>query len=197
MEERCVVMKKIAKNYYKTTRFLFLYKSFLYRFVTFTTDSKEFQDQIIVNSLNIKNRKKRITYIYDSACKIIDDYNAFENICGFKNCQCYLNRNTKYKYGCCRLCKYKSDTGCPTSNLACKLFNCSEVCSRRKVIKYEDLKILKVLSIRQRFVVKSDYFSLREDVLKDLYCYTLTFAIIRIILRSFKNIIVRNKKTYE
>ena len=32
------------------------------------------------------------------------------------------------------------------------------------------LKILKVLSIRQRFVVKSDYFSLREDVLKDLYC---------------------------
>lgn len=197
MEERCVVMKKIAKNYYKTTRFLFLYKSFLFRFVTFTTDSEELQDQIIVNALNIKNRKKRITYIYDSACKIIDDYNAFENICGFKNCQCYLNRNTKYKYGCCRLCKYKSDTGCPTSNLACKLFNCSEVCSRRKVIKYEDLKILKVLSIRQRFVVKSDYFSLREDVLKDLYCYTLTFAIIRIILRLFKNIIVRDKKTYE
>ena len=63
--------------------------------------------------------------------------------------------------------------------------------------KYEDLKILKVLSIRQRFVVKSDYFSLREDVLKDLYCYTLTFAIIRIILRLFKNIIVRNRKTYE
>ena len=135
-------MKKIAKNYYKTTRFLFLYKSFLYRFVAFTTDSEELQDQIIVNALNIKNRKKRITYIYDSACKIIDDYNAFENICGFKNCQCYLNRNTKYKYGCCRLCKYKSDTGCPTSNLACKLFNCSEVCSRRKVIKYEDLKII-------------------------------------------------------
>ena len=66
MKESCVVMKKIAKNYYKTTRFLFLYKSFLYRFVTFTTDSKELQDQIIVNALNIKNRKKRITYIYDS-----------------------------------------------------------------------------------------------------------------------------------
>ena len=71
------------------------------------------------------------------------------------------------------------------------------MCSRRKVIKYEDLKILKVLSIRQRFVVKSDYFSLREYVLKDLYCYTLTFDIIRIILRLFKNIIVRNRKTYE
>ena len=52
-------MKKIAKNYYKTTSFLFLYKSFLYRFVTFTTDSEELQDQIIVNALNIKNRKKK------------------------------------------------------------------------------------------------------------------------------------------
>ena len=50
-------MKKIAKNYYKTTRFLFLYKSFLYRFVTFTTDSEELQDQIIVNALNIKKQE--------------------------------------------------------------------------------------------------------------------------------------------
>lgn len=180
-------MKKLPNNYYETTKFLFWYKSFLYYFVTFTTDSKEKQDQIIVRALNIKNRKIRITYIYDSACQIIDDYNNSENICGFKNCQCYTQRGTNYKYGCCRLCKYKTDKGCPTKNLACKLFNCSEVCKRRKVIKYEDLKILKVLSIRQRFAVKSDYFSIREDVLKDLYCYTLTFATIRIVLRLIRN----------
>jgi hypothetical protein len=49
----------------------------------------------------------------------------------------------KYKYGCCRICIYKSSKGCPSKNLACKLFNCSEVYKRRTVISYKDLKTLK------------------------------------------------------
>ncbi len=61
----------------------------------------------IINALNIKNRKKRITYIFDSSCK---------------------------------------------------LFNCSEVTSRYNTIKYDDLKILKPLSKKNRITIKSDVY---------------------------------------
>lgn len=173
--------------------FLPLYKSIFFRFCKFETKSKDLQDIIIVNALNIKNRKKRITYIYDSTCKYIDDFYNNENICGFKNCQCYVQKekNNNLKYGCCRRCIYKSDDGCTTKNLACKLFNCREVYSRRKIITYNDLKVLKLLSLRQRFIVKSDFFSLREDVLNDLYPYSIIYSTIRIMVRLVKNRVLR------
>lgn len=168
------------------------YKSLLFRLCKFETNSNDIQDLIIVNALNIKNRKKRTTYIYDSACEYIDNYYKNENICGFKNCQCYIKqvKNNDLKYGCCRKCMYVSDKGCTTKNLACKLFNCSAVYCRRKTITYKDLKILKVLSLRQRLVVKSDYFCLREDVLKDLYSYSITYATLRLAIRIIKNFIL-------
>ena len=89
--------------------------------------------------------------------------------------------------GCCRKCLYQTNKGCPTKNLACKLFNCSEVTSRYDVIKYDDLKLLKLLSLKNQFIIKSDYFSTREDVLKDLYSYSLTYATLRIVCRLVKN----------
>ena len=174
----------------KDFKYLTLYKSILFKFKKFETNSNNPQDIIIVNALNIKNRKKRITYIYDSTCKYIDDFYKNKNICGFKKCKCYTQRHNNYINGCCRKCIYISSKGCTTNNLACKLFNCSEVYKRRKVIKYKDLKTLKVLSIRQRFIVKSDYFSKREDVLKDLYSYSIIYSTIRIIIRLIKNQII-------
>jgi len=175
--------------------FLPLYKSILFRFCKFETNSNDVQNNIIINALNIKNRKKRITYIYDATCKFIDDFYNDKNICGFKDCQCYVQqeKNNNLKYGCCRKCLYKTDKGCPTKNLACKLFNCSEVYCRRKVITYKDLKTLKVLSLKQRIIVKSDYFSLREDILKDLYSYSIFYSTIRMIFRLIKNMVKMNK----
>lgn len=119
------------------------------------------------------------------------------NICGFKNGKCHVQRKQKSGKcnGCCRKCLYQSTAGCTTKNLACKLFNCSEVTSRYSVTKYEDIEILKLLSIKNRLIVKSDYFSKEEDVLKDLYCYTLTYSTIRIVYRLFRNYIflLKNK----
>ena len=172
--------------------FIPLYKSLLFRFCKFETNSKNIQDMIIINALNIKNRRKRITYIYDATCDYIDNFYKGKNICGFKNCQCYVQRARKegLKNGCCRICLYQTENGCPSKNLACKLANCSEVYSRCKVITYKDLKTLKVLSFRQRYIIKSDYFSLREDVLKDLYAYGFIWSGLRMSIRIFKNIIV-------
>ena len=175
-------MIKLKINKFKL---LFIYKSFIFRFVEFYTDSCDIQDKIIINALNIKNRKKRIDYIYNKACLFVDEFYNNENICGFINNKCYVQRrkNMDTINGCCRCCKYIGEDGCSTCNLTCKLFSCSEVYSRRKVITHDDLKILKVLSIRQRVILKSDYFSSKEDVLKDLYSYSIMYSGIRIIYR--------------
>ncbi len=186
-------MKISSKSYW----LLPVYKSVLFRFCKFETDSKDEQDIIIVNALNIKKRKERVTYIYDSLCKYIDDFYKKENICGFKNGQCYVQRKEKsnLKNGCCRLCMYVNDKGCTTSNLSCKLFVCKEVCCRRKVLRYSDIKVFKVFSIKQKIVVKSDFFSSREEVLKDLYCYGIIHSTIRIVVRLIRTLIhSKNKK---
>lgn len=184
-------MNKLIKN-------LKYYKSLIYHNTQFIIKNN-LQDkniELIMHALNIKNRKKRIEYIYQQACNLIDENNKEKNICGFKNNKCYVQRklaNGKCN-GCCRKCLYQSEKGCTTRNLACKLFNCSEVKSRHKTFNSEDLKILNVLSLKNQFIVKSDYFSKEEDVLKDLYCYTYIFSTIRIIYRLIRNNIFLRKR---
>ena len=179
-----------TNDYNKYLNKLFLYKSVFYYNTLFVVDTKTDNKMLtyIIEALNIKNRKKRITYIYDNACKTIDDATP-ENMCGFKNGKCYLQRRSKSNKcnGCCRKCLYQSKEGCPTKNLACKLFNCSEVKSRYNMITADDLKILRLLSLKNQLVIKSAYFSKREDVLKDLYAYTLTYSTIRVVYRLIKN----------
>ena len=182
-----------SNDYNKFLRKLSIYKSVLYYNTIFVVknDINDNMIDYIINALNIKNRKKRITYIYDNSCKLIDDNNKNMNICGFKDNKCYVQRNLNNVIcnGCCRKCLYQTNKGCPTKNLACKLFNCSEVTSRYDVIKYDDLKLLKLLSLKNQFIIKSDYFSTREDVLKDLYSYTFTYSTLRIVYRLVKNYI--------
>ena len=140
----------------------------------------------------IEKRKKRIAYIYDSACNYIDNYWKGKNICGFKNNKCYTQqyKGCKYKNGCCRRCIYQSNKGCTTSNLTCKLYYCTEVRKRYKVPTFKDIKILKKLSIRQRIILKHDYFSSREEVLTDLYIGSITIFIIRLLYRYIRKNIV-------
>lgn len=175
-----------------------LYKSLLYHNTIFelvnNTDNKNIE--IIVTALNIKKRKERIKYIYIQSCDLIDKKAGNTNICGFINNRCYVQRklNNGKCNGCCRFCLYQTKNGCSTRNLSCKLFNCSEVTSRHEVIKYEDLKLLKLLSLKNQLIVKSDYFSKQEDVLKDLYSYSIIYSTIRIVYRLTRNYIYFKKR---
>ena len=184
-------------DYKKFLKKIKIYKSILYYNTLFVVKNNIHNQMIdyIINGLNIKNRKERITYIHDIGCKLIDDNTKNINICGFKNGQCYVQQKLKNGYcnGCCRLCIYQSNNGCPTKNLSCKLFNCTEVKSRYNILKYDDLKILKILSLKNRIIIKSDYFSRREDVLKDLYAYTLSYSTLRILYRLIINYIKLSK----
>ena len=198
MKRKLIVIKS-KEDYIKFIKRIVLYKSILYINTEFQVERNQINDKLqqMINGLNIKNRYKRITYVYDTACSIIDSNTKGLNVCGFKNNKCYIQQkqNNGKCNGCCRLCKYQNSNGCPTKNLACKLFNCSEVKKRYKTIEYKDLAILKLLSLKNRLIVKSDYFSTREEVLKDLYAYTLTYSILRIFFRSIRNLISKTKNS--
>ena len=197
--KRKIITIKSENDYIKFIKRVSLYKSVLYINTEFQVEGLQENDKVlqIIKGLNIKNRRKIITYVYDTACNIIDNNTKGLNICGFKKNKCYIQqiKNNGKCNGCCRLCKYQNSNGCPTKNLACKLFNCSEVKKRYKTIEYKDLDILRLLSLKNRLIVKSDYFSTREDVLKDLYAFTLIYSILRVISRNIRNFISTTKNS--
>lgn len=186
--------EKYVENNKKFYRNLFLYKSIFFRKVKFI--SKEENDEEfnnIVSALNIKNRRERIKFVYEYSCKKIDDCNKGKNICGFNDKgQCIaqqMSDEKMYKNGCCRLCRYQNPNGCPTSNIACKLFYCSRVTEKYKVIMFEDLKILKLYTLRQRLILQDDFFTTKEQVLSDLYIGSVTIYITRMAFRLMMNFI--------
>lgn len=168
-------------------RYLFLYRSFLFHFVSFQTTLKDSTSKSIIHALNIKNRYQRIYYVIETLCDQVDDYYKDSNTCQFSNGQCICHRmqHLDYQNGCCRKCPHQSSHGCTTKNFACKMFYCSFVKDKVKVLNYSDLKLLYVLNPLQRFVLKSDYFCTLDVVSRDLYygpfsaAFRETFQIIK------------------
>lgn len=175
------------RHFYKL---LPLYKSFLFGKIYFLLESSNDGLERIIKALNIKSKRERIEYVYDEACMELDNQFKGINVCGFKNNKCYTQRSCNKINGCCRKCIYQSNRGCTTKNLTCKLFYCGEVTKKYNPLKFEDLTILKVLSIRQRIILKHAYFSSREEVLKDLEIGSLIIFVFRLVYRYIaKNIV--------
>ena len=154
----------------KFYRKLFFYKSFIFKKIYFKVETDYKEIKPIITALNIKKRKERITYIYDEACTQIDNHYNNKNICGFKNNKCYVQQklNNGVINGCCRMCKYQSEKRC-------------------QIITFDDLKILNLLSLRNKMILKSDYFSKREDVINDLYYGSFLIWTVRIVIRLINN----------
>ena len=173
------------------TKLLFLYRTFLFRFTKFETDKDNMKE--IVTALNIKNRKKRITYIFDEAIKVLNTYYSTD-LCQFKDGKCIVQRknNLNRNNGCCRLCPIVTDKGCPSVNITCKLIYCKTAIGNIKLLTLNDIKILKCLSIMQRLTILSDTFSTREEVIKDLY-YGPLYSIPRGLLKEIKHFFYRLK----
>ncbi len=179
--------EKDMKKFYKL---LPLYKSFLFNKIYFELAVDNNSLEKIFKALNIKNKKARLEYIYDQACVILDKQFQGINVCGFINNKCLTQHNCHKTNGCCRKCVYQSSRGCTTKNLTCKLFYCGEVTKKYNPLKFEDLNILKLLNIRQKIILKHDYFSSREEVLKDLEIGSLIIFTIRLSYRYLtKNIV--------
>ena len=157
------------KDYKKLLSKLKYYK--YYKFTSFNIiNNINNQDIDIINkALNIKNKRKRIIYIYDELVKYLNEYYR-EDLCKFENDKCFVQRKNNNKFGCCAECPLvKSGTGCPTSNVSCKLIYCKPALSNIKRIKLIEISISRCLSIIQRFILRFDVFSTREQIINDLY----------------------------
>ena len=171
-----------------------LYRSILFQRIKFETENTTEENELI-KALNIKKRKERITYIYDRVYEKIEEQTKNINPCNFKKSKCEIQRKIKKgKHGCCRKCYYRTEKGCKTQNLTCKMFYCAKIREKYNLPNWNDFEILKVLTLRQRILLKSEYFSLKEDVLTDLYIGSLIIGTGRIIYRLIRNSL-REKKS--
>ncbi|MBR2678310.1 MAG: hypothetical protein IKE63_02725 [Bacilli bacterium] len=186
----------IVNNKEKFLKRIWLYRSILFKFTEFETDTTDKEFRIIVEALNIKSRYKRIYFVIDNLCNQIDKYYKDCNLCKFKNNQCLCHRKQSLNYinGCCHKCIYQSTNGCTTKNFACKMFNCSYVRKKHKVLTYKDLPLLKALSPLQRLDLKCDYFSSIDEVALDLF-WGPVYSIPRTLTRSIKTLFGRYKFT--
>lgn len=194
-------MKEIVvSNKEKLFKKIKYYKTFLYNRVEFVSniadeeidsDIEKNEIQGIIKALNIKNKGKRVEFIYDYLCEMLDNYYDGKNICEFCDNKCLAQQfeGSTYKNGCCRLCKYQSSTGCTSANLTCKLYYCEKVKSKNKTIEYKDLKMMKLFSLRQRLIIRNCFFSSREEMLLDLKMGSIVLYAIRILFRVIRNLI--------
>ena len=174
----------------KFERKIWIYKSIIYKRTKFILENnvKNINYSSVIEALNIKNRIKRINYIYDKACSEIDEYNKIKHIdCEFKNGKCMNQHNTKRINGCCRLCRLQSSHGCTSQNITCKLFFCDQLEKKYKTIKFNDIKIIKCLSLTNRIIVKDNYFETKENFLRTLYLNSIIVFSIKVVINIIKN----------
>lgn len=176
----------------KSTKLLFLYRSFLFRWVEFYTEDKNLKS--VVKALNIKNKKRRIEYVYDEGVKYINNYYS-DDLCKFVNGQCIAQRKAGDDHinGCCRHCSLVTEKGCPSSNLSCKLIYCKTALGNIKLLRLRDIPVLKCLSITRRMILKASFYNTKEDILNDLN-KGIVYSSIRTLINEIKQDIHKLKK---
>lgn len=148
-------------------------------------DNNLFNFIVSLNVCKIKDKNKKLEYIYDSACKYLDLEFKNNNICGFKNDVCEANKNCNIKNGCCRQfsnkifglpiknefieCKYLKNKKCIANCLGCKLFCCDIII--KKGYKYTTNNVLLIkyyFNFIQKIIIKTKVFTPKEKILKIL-----------------------------
>ena len=153
---------------------------------------------VIKNNKDLNSFYKKLKfYKYLFFVKFETNNNEIQDIISalnIKKCYCQQYKGCKYTNGCCRLCIYQSNKGCKTSNLTCKFYYCTEVHKRYKVLNYDDIKILKIFSFRQKTIIRHSYFNSREGILFDLKYSLISIFAIKLIIRNIIRIIILNKR---
>ena len=187
--KRVIIIKKEGKKYkipmflrYKLWNhtFKFEYNGKLYD--KEVKDDKEVrQVSLLVEACNIKNRKERLTFIYDKSCDLLDENFYGCNLCEFKNNKCFVNRmHGDSVDGCCRsrdnrnACKFLIKHKCTNRNLTCKLHVCSYMRKKGYKFRIDDIYMLKYLyTWKQKMFCYFNLFISRDKFLKDIYLNSL------------------------
>jgi len=161
------------------------------------SNSKEIEE--LIKAFNIKDLRKRYTYIYDTMCTYLDEKFKEDNICDFKNNKCIAVRENAYfenDCGCCYgpkrgKCQYLKNNTCSIKSISCKLFTCRYL--RKKDIKFpiKDQLLLKLFfNNRQKYLISYSIFIDKEIMIENLlklkwkFLHFSTFVIRKIIKRK-------------
>ena len=158
-------------------KFLLEYDNKLYDKEIEIVDKEIRQMSLLVEALNIKDKRERLSFIYDKSCDLLDNDFYEKNICEFKCGKCINDRiNNNLGGGCCcdskyhkDMCPYLSKNGCTIRCLACKFHICRTL--KRNGYKYHvnDIYMLKyLLNTRQKIILYNDFFMKKDEVLKDI-----------------------------
>ena len=190
-------MEIVIKSFKQLDKYLFFYRSFLCKRVFFSSSLKNKEMNGLIKALNEKNRYNRINYVLEEGCNYIDRYYKNCNTCKFvdNKCLCHRIKNLNIQNGCCHKCRFQSSNGCKTKNIACKLFLCSYAKEGISSLSLRDIRILKLLTPIERYIVSNNYFSSIEEVSKDIY-YGFIISVFRTEFRLFKMYLF-NKKKYD
>lgn len=61
----------------------------------------EFEICVAMIAIQIEDKKERYDYLYDEICYYLDYVCRTQNLCDFKNNQCFAKQNTNVVMGCC------------------------------------------------------------------------------------------------
>ena len=140
--------------------------------------SNDIKDMItIMKATNIKNKKKRYSYIYDTVCEYLDYRIRSDNYCDFIADVCIRDRlnGSNHKNGCCEClergkCKYLINSTCTMKTcLACKLFTCHTLTKKGIKQKINDYVLIKYFfTNKQKDILQFSYWTPKEIVIDRL-----------------------------
>lgn len=200
---KCIIIKKVNGKYKiskfirfkirKNIDFKFEYQGKLYSKEIKSSNKEITQISLLIEALNIKDKKQRLEFVYDKSCDLLDDDFYGKNICEFKNNRCMHDRiHASSMDGCCRSndnekkCKYINNHMCSIRCLACKFHIC--YCVRQKGYKYKvnDILMLKYLyNWKQKIIAYNNFFMTKEETLKDVYRNSIIYWVLFNKTRNF------------
>ena len=195
MSKEIIIKKKNGK--YKIPLFIKLL-AVKYKFkVINNQEGNDYDKQVslLVEALNIKDRKQRIKFIYEKSCELLDNTFYGKNICEFKNNRCMHDRIHAISCdGCCKSndgklkCKYLINHKCSVKCLACKFHICYCVRNKGYKFKINDILMIKYLyNWKQKLFIYNDFFMSEDEVLEDLYKNSILLWLIKPSIKWVKN----------
>ncbi len=131
----------------------------------------------VIKAYNIKDLKKRYTYIYDMVCKDLDEKFSKENLCDFQNNKCKAVRDGHYcnsLYGCCYgpnrgKCKNLINNKCNIKSISCKLFTCRYLRKNNCKFFIRDIPLLNLFfNYRQKYLISYSIFIDEDQIIESL-----------------------------
>ncbi len=174
-----VFVTDASREIKKTKKYTALCDKNNFRIKYVNTD--DFWIKKIEHAINIKDTKKRYSYIYDTVCDYIDKQYLDCNYCDFKDDVCIYFREkgeTNHKNGCCYadfrdgICEHFENKSCNIKSISCKLYSCPLLRDNGINFKMRDIPIIKYFfSIRQKYYIKYSFFKPKVYVMNKLMEY--------------------------